>query len=130
MRELEAPATPTKARVIAFRRLRRGDEDATRVIELVAAARRVPGRLILSRSRGMACVASARQIAMYLMHVVLGRDYAAVGNYFDRDRTTVSHACARVEDRRDDPAFDAELARLESALAEPVGVEEQHRAAG
>jgi chromosomal replication initiation ATPase DnaA len=128
MREA-APAPRRSARVIAFDRLRGGDRRAAHLIELVAAARRVRARLILSRSRCMAEVASARQLAMYLMHVVMGRDYAAVGAYFDRDRTTVSHACAVIEDRRDDPAFDAEVARLEEALVEPADAE-PNRAAG
>jgi hypothetical protein len=36
---------------------------------------------------------------------------------FERDRTTVAHACALVEDRRDDPALDAQLGYLEEAVA-------------
>ena len=34
-------------------------------------------------------VAVARQLAMYLMHVALGWQYAEVGQFFGRDRTTV-----------------------------------------
>ncbi len=130
VREAAAPAGRGRARVIAFDRLRGGDRRAARVVELVAKARHVPVRMLLHRSRCAAEVASARQLAMYLMHVVLRHDYAAVGAYFDRDRTTVSHACATIEDRRDDPAFDAEVAGLEAALAEPALGEEADRAAG
>ncbi len=36
------------------------------------------------------------------MHVSYGRHYAEVGKFFRRDRTTVSHACALVEELRED----------------------------
>ena len=39
-----------------------------------------------------------------------------VGQVFARDRTTVAHACTRVEDLRDDPAFDRALELLESVM--------------
>jgi len=64
-------------------------------------------------SRGRAPVASARQVAMYLAHVGLSLSLTEVGHLFARDRTTVAHACAVVEDRRDDPTFDRVLDCLE-----------------
>lgn len=64
-------------------------------------------------SRGKAPVASARQVAMYLAHVGLSLSLTEVGHLFARDRTTVAHACAVVEDRRDDPTFDRVLDCLE-----------------
>ena len=54
---------------------------------------------------------------MYLAHVTLGASLTEIGNLFERDRTTVAHACALVEDRRDDPALDAQLGYLEEAVA-------------
>jgi len=39
-----------------------------------------------------------------------------VGRNFGRDRTTVAHACACVEDSRDDPRFERVLLCLEAAL--------------
>lgn len=92
------------------------DEEARRLVDLVAEARGVPSLLLLHPSRCSAGVAKARQLAMYLMHVILRRNYADVGAFFGRDRTTVSHACAQIEDLRDRPRFDAEVERLESAL--------------
>lgn len=86
------------------------------VVRLVARERRVPVRQLLASSRRRAGVARARQLAMYLAHVVLSHSLTAVGQAFGRDRTTVSHACALIEDMRDDPAFDAAVSRLESAL--------------
>ena len=64
-------------------------------------------------TRGPANVAQARQVAMYLAHVGLGLNLTQVGRVFGRDRTTVSHACGVVEDRRDDPNFDRALELLE-----------------
>jgi chromosomal replication initiation ATPase DnaA len=54
---------------------------------------------------------------MYLAHVAGGLTLVEVARLFARDRTTVAHACAVVEDRRDDPEFDRTLAVLEFALA-------------
>jgi hypothetical protein len=95
---------------------RRRDRAGWYLLRFVAAARGVATPQLLSPSRGEADVALARQLAMYLMHVVLGRLYLDVGRFFGRDRTTVSHACAVIEDLRDDPEFDAEVSRLERRL--------------
>lgn len=61
--------------------------------------------------------AFARQVAMYLAHVACGLPLSDVGRLFERDRTTVAHACQIIEDRRDDQVFDRCLAALEAALA-------------
>jgi len=61
--------------------------------------------------------AFARQVAMYLAHVVCGLSLTEVGALFARDRTTVAHACEVVEDRRDDPQLDGRLDQLERAVA-------------
>jgi chromosomal replication initiation ATPase DnaA len=86
------------------------------VISLVAREKNVPQRLIRHRSRCRLKASQARHLAMYLSYVVLGRTLAEIGDEFGRDRTTVSYACAQIEDLRDDPAFDAEVSRLESWL--------------
>jgi chromosomal replication initiation ATPase DnaA len=57
-------------------------------------------------------------MAMYLAHIMLGLSLTEVGDRFGRDRTTVAHACARVEDGRDDPVFDAAVTRLEAVIAD------------
>lgn len=69
-------------------------------------------------SRGRAKEALARQVAMYVTHVSCGLNLTDVGTLFDRDRTTVSHACALVEDRRDDPVFDRIMQLLEWVVRE------------
>lgn len=69
-----------------------------------------------SRHRRAARTAFARQAAMYLAHVVFGLTLTRVGTVFGRDRTTVAHGCAVVEDRREDPVLDRALTIVESAL--------------
>ncbi len=64
-------------------------------------------------SRGPARVATARQVAMYLAHVVCGLSLTEAGVLFERDRTTVAHACRVVEDRREDQDFDRAIGLLE-----------------
>lgn len=59
--------------------------------------------------------ALACQIAMYLAHVGFGMSMARIARAFGRHRTTVTHACHLVEDRRDDPRFDRLLDCLEQA---------------
>jgi hypothetical protein len=66
-------------------------------------------------SRGEAQIAFARQVAMYVAHVWFALPLTEVGRRFDRDRTTVAHACRVVEDRRDDPRVDRVVAAIESA---------------
>jgi chromosomal replication initiation ATPase DnaA len=66
--------------------------------------------------RGRAAAAFARQTAMYLAHVHVGLTLSQVGRNFGRDRTTVAHACARVEDSRDDPHFEQVISCLEATL--------------
>ena len=67
-------------------------------------------------TRGSPAEAFARQVAMYLAHIGLGLNFTAVARLFGRDRRTVAHACALVEDRRDAAALDRVLDLLEGAL--------------
>lgn len=76
-----------------------------------------------ARPRGSREVQVARQVALYLTHVVVGLDYTACGQLFGRDRTTAAHACRRIEDLRDDPRLDAALSLLEAALMNPPAKE-------
>jgi hypothetical protein len=85
----------------------------------------VPRDRLGTPSRGKAPVALARQTAMYLAHVSCGLTLTDVGRVFARDRTTVAHACAVIEDRRDDPPFDRALELLEWVVPTLV----RHRAA-
>ena len=71
-----------------------------------------------SRTRKQADIAFARQIAMYIAHVRLGLNLGEVGRVFQRDRTTVGHACRLIEDRRDDEQVDFLINCLERAVEE------------
>jgi len=96
------------------------------VIALIAREKRIPIRLLIHRSRCRVDAARARQLAMYLSHVVLGRSLTEIGEAFGRDRTTVSHACAVIEDMRDDPRFDEEVSELERRLEAQRIAETRH----
>jgi len=93
------------------------DPEAMCVAELVATEYGVPLGMLFKPSRGVAPVAFTRQIAMYLTHVVLGRPLTAIGEFYGRDRTTVSHACGLVEDLRDHPDFEERMCRLEDCIS-------------
>lgn len=76
----------------------------------------VSGSELRRATRGRAHVARARQVGMYLAHVACGLTLTDVGRVFERDRTTVAHACGVIEDGRDDPTFDHVLELLECAV--------------
>jgi hypothetical protein len=102
-------------------RLHRGNrlacDSACRFVEaLVGVALGVGLADMRRRSRGRAPAAFARQTAMYLAHVHLSLSLEHVGEHFRRDRTTVAHACKRVENCRDKPSFEPVLAYLEAVL--------------
>src|SRR5882724_3572295 len=92
-------------------------DSVCRFIEtLVSAALGASLTELRGAKRGCASAAVARQTAMYLAHVHFGLRLSQVGRNLGRDRTTVSHACACVEDSRDNPKFERVLACLEAAL--------------
>jgi hypothetical protein len=72
--------------------------------------------LLLATGRCTAAIALSRQVAMYLLHVELGRQLSEVGRLLGRDRTTVAHACAHIEDMREDAGFDGRIDAIESAI--------------
>lgn len=95
-----------------------GGSPIRRAIEpAVAAVFEVEIAELRAATRRSARAAFARQVAMYLAHVVCGLTLTEVGSLFARDRTTVAHACGVVEDRRDEPELDTRLAHLELAVA-------------
>jgi chromosomal replication initiation ATPase DnaA len=83
----------------------------------MAAVFEVHPRELQARSRGSARMAFARQVAMYLARAACGISLTDVGALFGRDRTTVSHACSLVQDKRDDPNLDCGLEHLEQAIS-------------
>ena len=71
---------------------------------------------ICGATRGDRKAALARQMAMYLCHLVFRMNRAEVGHAFGRDRKTVCHALQRIEELREDFEFDRSLGWLESSL--------------
>lgn len=99
-----------------------GDPSAcSAAIALIARERNVPAHLLVHPSRCRRSTAQARQLAMYLSHVVLGHSLTEIARVFGRDRTTVSHACGLIEDLRDDPGFDDEVSGYEQRLEAAAG---------
>lgn len=86
-------------------------------VSLVAYALELKAEDILIPDRGRRELVRARQVAMYLTHVGMGMSLARVAIAFERDRSTVAHACHRIEEQRDDASFDAWLEALEHGLA-------------
>jgi hypothetical protein len=72
---------------------------------------------IQARPRCRRPVFRARQLAIYLHHVAMGANVATCARQFDRDRATIRLAIQRIEDLRENPAFDRGAARLERAVA-------------
>ncbi|MEJ2116478.1 MAG: helix-turn-helix domain-containing protein [Alphaproteobacteria bacterium] len=83
----------------------------------VVSAFDVSREALYAPGRSHAKTALARQVAMYLTHVVFGLTLTEVGELFQRDRTTVAHGCSVVEDLRDNPDMDRVLTIFETALA-------------
>ncbi len=105
----------------AVRRIDHHDLQCNAIIALVSKEKNIPIRLLVHKSRCRMGAARARQLAMYLCHVALGRSLQEVGDIFGRDRTTVSYACALMEDMRDDRSFDDAVSALELRIEAMVG---------
>lgn len=115
----KAVTAPTPAAAISDWR-RKNQIRRVAVEGLISRIFDVPLAALRSSTRGRANVALARQTAMYIAHVVCGLSMTEVGRIFERDRTTVAHACALIEDRRDELAFDQLLEMLERIAHEEI----------
>ncbi|HEX8570486.1 MAG TPA: helix-turn-helix domain-containing protein [Caulobacteraceae bacterium] len=101
------------------RRGRRTTQDRARaafVTHLVALATGVPAQEILCDLRGRDKVAEARAMAMYLLHVGFALPQNRVAAAFQRDRTTISHACSKIEKLRERRDVDRTLSQLEACV--------------
>jgi chromosomal replication initiation ATPase DnaA len=67
-------------------------------------------------TRGAANVAQARQVAIYLAHVVFSLNLSALARAFGRDPSTAAYAVQRVEEMREDPQTSQTLDWLEAML--------------
>ncbi|MEL7488465.1 MAG: helix-turn-helix domain-containing protein [Pseudomonadota bacterium] len=88
----------------------------TEAVFVTARAHGVTIGEIMSKSRSKSAIVSARQLSMYLSHIVGQMSLGQVAAEFGRERTTVGYSCHAVEDRRDSPLFDEQTERLEKEL--------------
>lgn len=100
------------------------------IVEYVAYCEHVPAYDILSSRRDMETVA-ARDIARYLIRVLLKKSYPVMGRFFRQDHTTVLEACSRVAARcLNDPEFEKRMTAyvlkflMDTKKATPSGVAE------
>jgi len=94
----------------------REEADLGLAASIGAMAYGVPLRAVLTDPRGDAKAANARQMAMYLGHVRLHLSARRVGRAFGRTHAAVLKACRRIEESRENPAFDQTVEWLETLL--------------
>lgn len=72
---------------------------------------------LLGPSRGRRRLVLARHLVQYLAHVTFGINFTNIARRTRRDRTSVTHACSRIEDARNGCDFDKAVFFLEFALS-------------
>jgi hypothetical protein len=85
---------------------------------------------LAAEGRGNHTVAFARQTAMYLCRLVFAMRLTEIAQCFGRDRTTVAHAIARIEEAREDARFDATLGVIEALLHDTASDDERREHGG
>ena len=78
----------------------------------------VPLDTLMAATRKNRRAAEARQVSMYLAHVVLHMSHRQIARGFGRDRTTARYACRQIEELREDPELDRLVTWLEALLRE------------
>lgn len=116
-----SPECSSVPKTLAFAKAKfpESEEDAafySGVSMIVASAFETNPKALFAPTRCRAKTALARQVAVYLIHVLGSKSYTEIGCVFGRDRTTAAYACRLVEDRRDDPVFDRLVEQLEKAV--------------
>jgi chromosomal replication initiation ATPase DnaA len=71
--------------------------------------------------RGCARAAFARQMAMYMCRLVFAMSFGDIAVAFARDRSTAAYAVRRIEEAREHPVIDRQLAFVEAALRQGGG---------
>ncbi|MEM9705789.1 MAG: helix-turn-helix domain-containing protein [Pseudomonadota bacterium] len=91
---------------------------AAEAITVACDATAISSEEVLSKDRAKSTIVFARQLAMYLAHVVGQLSLGQVALEFGRDRTTVAYSWNSIEDRRDSPIFDDQVDAMEAQLRE------------
>jgi hypothetical protein len=117
MSQTALPSTAPPAR-LRWRPFDRTPAGACRLARFVAAEMLdVPIGEIDAATRSRQPICLARHVAMYFAHVVFQQSFTAIAAEFGRDRSGIGYAVRRIEDRRDDAAFDTLLIRHEARAA-------------
>jgi len=95
---------------------RRDKLTAAFITHTVALATGVAPVDIASTGRTSKAAARARQIAIYLAHVNFNWPLIRVAFAFNRDRSTCGYACTRIEEMRENAAFDERMNALEACV--------------
>ena len=66
-------------------------------------------------------ILKGRQLGMYLARMSLKRGLRETARAFGRTHPTVLHACRRIEEAREDPAFDRTVEWLEKLVQRAAG---------
>ena len=85
---------------------------------------------MMSGARGSRETCTARQVAMYLTYTSFEMSLSRCAYAFDRDRSTVAHACQIIENRRDQLDFDQWVEGLEEVLKQLIPYQPKFREAG
>ncbi len=95
------------------------------VTHLVSLATGVSAAEIGAPRRESQAAVRARQLCIYLTHITFHWPLNRVAYAFGRDRTTCGHACRKIEDMREDAAFDRRLTDLEACLRQAPAYAEE-----
>lgn len=87
------------------------------VIDAVCQTYAIPRAILLSPTRGTAASAHARHVVSYILNVYFEHSLTAIGAFFGRHRTSIGHGVTLIEDKRDDPCFEAVLEQLNGYIA-------------
>ena len=82
-------------------------------MEIVCQAYGVTPAEFAKETRASERVTNARQVAAYIAHTIGGVPFAEMSDTFYRRRSTLSHGCVVVEEKRESPIFDREVEILE-----------------
>lgn len=77
---------------------------------------------LLQPTRGRKNISTARQVAMYVFSVGLGKTPTETAHAFKRDRTTARHAILSVEIALDDAEFAQRVQRVQEAAGVATSV--------
>lgn len=92
----------------------------TAINEFVAREFHLPADELKSRARDQR-TAFCRQLAMHLCRRITGKSFAVIGTHFNRDYSTVIHACHLIERRTQrDAAFRLSIEKLEGRITRTV----------